>query len=97
VGRLRGSGVGVAEFAHIQSEIAAGRPICARIVRDDDKNGRVDGAHFVVIVGWKIQDGTPHVSIADPLLESSEWMPLETFCTNYRFQGVWQATYYMKD
>ena len=76
-------------FSRVRKRIAAGRPVCARIVW-----GQGPDAHFVVISGWhRTKSGALWVDVEDPDSGSSTWL-YEEFRSNYQYaQGHWVATY----
>lgn len=96
VGLFHSAMPGRAPFDEIMKEIQADRPICARIVKDRDGDGVVEGAHFVAISGFGRIDGVEHVQVEDP--EGSTFIgPLATFRDNYGKEWTWVATYFVKD
>jgi hypothetical protein len=96
VGLFHSAMEGRAPFDEIVKEIQADRPICARIVKDRDGDGVVEGAHFVAISGFGWIDGVEHVQVEDP--EGSTFIgPLATFRDNYGKEWTWVATYFVKD
>jgi hypothetical protein len=78
------------DFKTLQSEIDAGRPVCARI----EWTG--GGAHFVVLCGY--QEWTRGVNtlatvdVADPFYPDST-RRFDDFPTSYHGGGVWSHTY----
>jgi hypothetical protein len=95
-GLLHSAGEGRAPFDEIEKEIAANRPICARMVKDSDRDRVVEAAHFVIIVGCGVIDEVPHVQVVDP--EGSTFLgPLEQFEDAYGKEWIWVATYFLKD
>lgn len=86
----------------LQQELAAGRPVCARVLWSA---GEVDnglpsgvggaGAHFVTIVGYL--PGADKVAIEDPWLGPTHEVGYDQFCTHYTdARGKWIDTYYTK-
>jgi hypothetical protein len=94
IGHLHNAGIGTAPFDEIEKEIAADRPICARIVWDRNGDRLIEGAHFVVIVGCGVVAKVPHVIVDDPHGFRFNG-PLEVFSHQYRSYGVWLATYFV--
>jgi hypothetical protein len=70
-----------AEFANLQREIDAKRPMCGRIEWERGQG------HFLVIDGF--QQGAPEiVHVQDPLAAASpRWLPLDELRFRYRRQG----------
>ena len=96
---------GIADFALIQQEIGQGRPVAARIAWDPYDTGFEHGAHFVLIVGWKIApSGAPTLVILDPsggtgsagLPASPQDYGYDEFQTSYKGSGKWVASYFVK-
>lgn len=86
----------------LRRELAAGRPVCARVVwsAGDAGNGTPAGigsagAHFVAIVGFL--PGADRVAIEDPWLGPTRELSYDQFCTRYTdAHGEWVDTYYTK-
>jgi len=81
-------------LAELQSEIRAGRPVCARIVWTDG-NPSLDiprnGKHFVAITGYL--PGTSKIRIRDPWFDD-DVIDYDEFCTDYQSAGgTWTDTY----
>jgi hypothetical protein len=95
----------VASFELIQREIDKGRVIPARIAWDPNGDLYEDGAHFVVIAGYRDPGGLREVHIYDPaagsflvphLNASDEWLPYAAFVDHYQLTGRWVGTYLLK-
>jgi hypothetical protein len=97
----------IASFEQIQAEIAARRPVCARIAWDPLGTGFEDGAHFVTIVGWEIRNNLRLLKVCDPWSGSvpegapPDATPVEVsydeFRIGYNDVGKWVATYFVKE
>lgn len=89
VNRLKGQPInGTLSFPRIQTILAAGAPVCCRIV------WYTGGAHFVVISGCQQQGAQQTLSVEDPFFGSSTQVDYNTFCTGYHYgQGYWSDTY----
>jgi hypothetical protein len=91
-----------ASRTQLQRELAAGRPVCARILWSAGvaQNGQprpagTAGAHFVTIVGYL--PGADKVAIEDPWLGPTREMSYDQLCTHYTDAGgQWADTYYTK-
>jgi len=109
LGKLRQFFDGQVTFEVIKQQIDHfNRPVCARIEWDVDQDGRVDDAHFIVIVGclehgptgvpWvfiKDPDGGP-AGLAGPVESNLHDMAFEEFQRQYRLIGSWQQTYLVR-
>lgn len=89
------------DFADVQKQIDAGRPVCVLIKWLDDQGQPTNRGHFNVISGYKLTQGQkPFVSIADPLFGPS-MVAYEEFSNpkgGYRDgRGVWFASFLVKD
>jgi len=88
--------------AQLQQELAAGRPVCVRVLWSAGKAGGglqpalgAAGAHFVTIVGYL--PGADKLAIEDPWLGPTAEIGYDQFCAQYtEAQGEWADTYYTK-
>lgn len=81
---------GTLEFADIETEIRAGRPVCARI------GWPGGGGHFVIIAGCRtLKSGLRQLWIRDPLFGPS-LQDDECFRTAYHLCGEWTNTYLVR-
>lgn len=88
--------------ARLQQELAAGRPVCVRILWSGGNAGGdlqpvlgAAGAHFVTIVGY--QPGADKLAIEDPWLGPTPEISYDQFCAQYTdARGEWADTYYTK-
>jgi hypothetical protein len=86
----------------LQQELAAGRPVCARVLWSSGEAGDElapgiggAGAHFVTIVGY-LPD-LDKLAIEDPWLGPTREIGYEQFCTHYTDAGgQWVDTYYTR-
>ena len=98
---------GTVSFEVIQNEIGQGRPLCARIAWDADRDLIEDRGHFVVISGCPLRNNVPCLTVLDPdsgrdsgLNQPAEAVstevPFEEFKTRYKSTGIWTHTYLLK-
>jgi|SRR5947209_12296250 len=85
----------------LQRELAAGRPVCVRVLWSAEAgDGRSPGlggagAHFVTIVGYL--PGADRLAIEDPWLGPTSDVSYDQFCLHYTAaQGEWVDTYYTR-
>jgi hypothetical protein len=77
-------------FKTIQREIAANRPVCARIAWDGG------GAHFVVIDGCTaFKSGFQQLHVADPDAGPSV-VSYNELVSGYRYRGEWTDTFFLR-
>jgi hypothetical protein len=90
VGHLASFASGTLTFAIVQSEINAGRPVCARI------GWSGGGGHFVALTCWyrNLLTGTQSVRVDDPwpAYGRSVWL-FSAFSTAYQGSGSWTHSY----
>jgi hypothetical protein len=84
----------VPEFGEIQTEINAGRPVCARF---EWTTGAFKGfGHFAVVCGFDAALGGSVVIVEDPFYGRSR-RPYEQIVRSYQFnRGQWTHTYFIK-
>jgi len=91
VRRLNETRKGPLNFAGMQKELDAGKPVCVRI------KWTGDGAHFVVLTGYKVSDsGLRMVDVADPLYPDST-RAFDDFPSAYQGGGEWTDTFLVKE
>jgi Papain-like cysteine protease AvrRpt2 len=78
-------------FDTVAREIRAGHPIGVRIVWQRD--GKFNGAHFVVIYGYKKDASGTYYLVADPIGGKQPPLLENNFRHNYQGSGVWTQTY----
>ena len=93
---------GYASFDLIKSEVAAGRPVVARIAWDPNNDGLEDSAHFVAITGWSTNNGEPTVYVLDPqgsagLTATPSPCPYDKLIKAYLNSGHWVSTFFVSD
>lgn len=71
----------------VMSQIDAGLPICAHVHWDADQG------HFVTICGYDASNRSSDVIVRDPLLPGDQHLPIESFASDYRSGGTWDASY----
>ncbi|MDP3898982.1 MAG: papain-like cysteine protease family protein [Mesorhizobium sp.] len=77
-------------FPIVQREIAATRPLCARI------GWSSGGGHFVAIAGWQVTaDGVDYYHVHDPIW-GVQILPRHVFETAYRSNGSWTHSYFVR-
>jgi hypothetical protein len=90
VGHLAAFSGGTLTFGVVQSEINAGRPVCARI------GWSGGGGHFVALTCWyrNLLSGSQIVRVDDPwpAYGRSTWV-FATFSTAYQGSGSWTHSY----
>jgi hypothetical protein len=90
IGRSRGAIPQAYSFEEVQTEIDAGRPVCARI------EWASGGAHFVALDGYRVlPSGAQHIHVADPLNPPSE-VDFDEFKSAYHGEGTWTGTYLVR-
>lgn len=91
VSRLRNTRKGPMKFEEIQQELDAGRPVCVRI------KWIGDGAHFVVLTGYKVsRSNLKMVDIADPLYPDST-RAFDDFPSAYQGGGEWTDSFLVRE
>lgn len=97
----------IADFGLIQREVDAGHPVAARIAWDPTRTYTEDRAHFVVIGGWRVDQGPKELLIFDPaggsfynsidVVVDGSWVPYDGFVDSYRLTGRWVGTYLLRE
>ena len=91
VRRLNETRKGPLNFADMRKELDAGKPVCVRI------KWTGDGAHFVVLTGYKVSPaGLRMVDVADPLYPDST-RAFDDFPSAYQGGGEWTDTFLVKE
>jgi hypothetical protein len=85
VGHLDHSVGSSSTFAQVQTEIDAGRPLCARTAWSGG------GAHFLAIIGYRILDQM--LAVDDPWYGKSD-VSYTTFSSSYQGSGSWTHSYF---
>jgi Papain-like cysteine protease AvrRpt2 len=85
-GNLARRASGAAPLSRIRAELAAGRPVGARI------GWTGGGGHFVMICGC-LNDATGMLEVRDPIYGTSE-ISIASFASGYQGSGSWTHTYY---
>ena len=74
-------------FAQVQTEITAGRPLCARTAWSGG------GAHFLAIIGYRLLDEM--LAVDDPWYGKSD-VSYATFNSSYQGSGSWTHSYFTR-
>jgi Peptidase_C39 like family len=77
-------------FQAIQTEIDAGRPVCAYIEWSPGSEG-----HFILISGYHETNGDRYLYVKDPLYRDGVHS-YEHVVKNYLLDGTWEFTYRLK-
>ena len=90
VSRLKETRKGAMKFEDLQRELDAGSPVCVRI------KWTGDGAHFVVLTGYRVSASNLRVvDIADPLYPDST-RAFDDFPSTYQGGGEWTDSFLVK-
>jgi Papain-like cysteine protease AvrRpt2 len=85
VGHLDHQTGSTSTFGDVQTEIDAGRPLCARTAWSGG------GAHFLAIIGYRIFDEM--LAVDDPWYGKSD-VSYATFTSSYQGSGSWTHSYF---
>lgn len=76
------------QFALVKETIDSGHPLAVGIGRPGAHSG-----HFVVISGYKVQDGKNQVYVCDPATGERSLVSFDGFVCQFRSFGSWQESF----
>ncbi|WP_331447405.1 papain-like cysteine protease family protein [Streptomyces xanthochromogenes] len=77
------------DFAEVESEVKAGRPLCIRI------GWAAGGGHFCTAIGVDAPADQAIVAVDDPIYGKSDQV-YNTLATSYQGSGTWTHSYYTR-
>jgi hypothetical protein len=76
------------QFALVKECIDSGHPLAVGLGRPDAHSG-----HYIVVSGYKVQDGENHVYVCDPATGDRSLVDFDGFVRRFRNFGSWQQSF----